>query len=84
VTSFARAFCDRISEAGYTPMVYANTRWFVARMNLEDLSGYGKWLAQYFEAPAYPYEFAMWQYTNTGKVDGIEGDVDMNLALPAG
>jgi GH25 family lysozyme M1 (1,4-beta-N-acetylmuramidase) len=84
VTSFARAFCDRVAAAGYTPMIYANTRWFVARMNLKDLSGYGKWLAQYFEYPAYPYEFAIWQYTNTGRVKGIEGDVDMNLALPAG
>jgi GH25 family lysozyme M1 (1,4-beta-N-acetylmuramidase) len=84
VTSFARAFCDRISEAGYTPMVYANTRWFVARMDLKDLSDYGKWLAQYFEYPAYPYEFAIWQYTNTGRVDGVKGEVDMNLAFPAG
>jgi GH25 family lysozyme M1 (1,4-beta-N-acetylmuramidase) len=84
VTSFARAFCDRVSEAGYTPMIYANTRWFIARMNLKDLSDYGKWLAQYFEYPAYPYEFAMWQYTNTGRVDGVKGDVDMNLAFPAG
>jgi GH25 family lysozyme M1 (1,4-beta-N-acetylmuramidase) len=84
VTSCARAFCDRVSEAGYMPAIYANTRWFVARMNLADLSDYGKWLAQYFESPAYPYEFAIWQYTNTGRVDGIEGDVDMNLALPAG
>jgi GH25 family lysozyme M1 (1,4-beta-N-acetylmuramidase) len=84
VTSFARAFCDRISEAGYTPMIYANTRWFVARMDLKDLSDYGKWLAQYFEYPAYPYEFAIWQYTNTGRVDGVKGEVDMNLAFPAG
>jgi GH25 family lysozyme M1 (1,4-beta-N-acetylmuramidase) len=84
VTTFARAFCDRIAEAGYTPMIYANTKWFIARMNLENLSGYGKWLAQYFEYPAYPYEFAIWQYTNTGKVNGIKGDVDMNLAFPAG
>jgi GH25 family lysozyme M1 (1,4-beta-N-acetylmuramidase) len=82
VTSFARAFCDRIAEAGYTPMIYANTRWFIARMDLKELSGYGKWLAQYFEYPAYPYEFEMWQYTNTGRVDGIKGDVDMNLAFP--
>jgi GH25 family lysozyme M1 (1,4-beta-N-acetylmuramidase) len=83
ITSFARAFCDRVSAAGYTPMIYANTRWFVARMNLEDLSAYGKWLAQYFERPAFPYEFAIWQYTNTGRVKGIKGDVDMNLAFPA-
>jgi GH25 family lysozyme M1 (1,4-beta-N-acetylmuramidase) len=83
VTTFARTFCDRISNAGYTPMIYANTRWFVARMNLKDVPDYGKWLAQYFERPAYPYEFAIWQYTNTGKVDGIKGNVDMNLALPA-
>jgi GH25 family lysozyme M1 (1,4-beta-N-acetylmuramidase) len=83
VTSFAQAFCDRISGAGYTPMIYANTRWFVTRMNLGNLTNYGKWLAQYFESPAYPYEFAIWQYTNTGKVDGIKGDVDMNLALPS-
>jgi GH25 family lysozyme M1 (1,4-beta-N-acetylmuramidase) len=79
VTSCALAFCDKVAAAGYTPMIYGNVRWLVTRMDLKELDGYGKWLAQYYETPAYPYEFAMWQYTATGHVQGIEGDVDMNL-----
>jgi GH25 family lysozyme M1 (1,4-beta-N-acetylmuramidase) len=85
VTSLAKAFCDRISEAGYRPMIYANTIWFMARMNLKDLTNYPKWLAQYYESyPAYPYDFEMWQYTESGKVDGIKGNTDMNLAFRRG
>jgi GH25 family lysozyme M1 (1,4-beta-N-acetylmuramidase) len=83
VTSCVRAFCDRVAAAGYTPMIYGNVRWLVARMDLKELDGYGKWLAQYYETPAYPYGFAMWQYTATGHVQGIEGDVDMNLYFPS-
>lgn len=28
-----------------------------------------------------PYDFSVWQYTSTGKVDGIKGDVDLNVSM---
>ena len=42
---------------------------------------YDKWFAQYFKQPFFPYEFSMWQYSSTGKIDGINGGVDLNMGL---
>ncbi|MDR1571127.1 MAG: glycoside hydrolase family 25 protein [Clostridiales Family XIII bacterium] len=81
VTDVTIAFCERIKEAGYTPLVYANPNWFLSRMELDRLEPYGKWLAQYYRLPAYPYDFSMWQFSSTGSIDGIKGNVDLNLAF---
>jgi GH25 family lysozyme M1 (1,4-beta-N-acetylmuramidase) len=81
VTNIAIAFCERIREAGYTPMIYANPKWFVSRMELGKLEPYAKWLAQYYKTPSYPYAFSIWQFTSAGSVDGIKGNVDLDLAF---
>ncbi|MGI5895062.1 MAG: glycoside hydrolase family 25 protein [Candidatus Merdivicinus sp.] len=83
VTDIAIAFCDTIEEAGYHPMIYGNLKWLVSNMQPERLTEYDKWLAQYYRTPAFPYEFQMWQYTNSGTVDGISGNVDLNLCFTA-
>lgn len=80
-TDFAIAFCETIKEAGYTPMLYCNIRWFIQELELERLTEYDKWLAQYFNRPFFPYELQMWQYTSSGRVDGITGNVDLNLSF---
>ncbi len=80
-TDYAVAFCDRIAEAGYTPSIYCSISWFVDRLDIARIAPYDKWLAQYFSRPYFPYDFQIWQYTNTGKVDGIKGNVDLDLAL---
>ena len=80
-TDIAIAFCDRISDAGYTPMIYGNMRMLCGEMQPERLGKYEKWLAQYFYKPRYPYEFGIWQYTSEGHIDGIDGNVDINLAF---
>ena len=81
VTDIAIAFCERIKAAGYTPMIYANPKWFVARMDLGRLEPYAKWLAQYYKTPTYPYAFSIWQFSSSGSVDGIKGNVDLDLAF---
>ncbi|MDR1028523.1 MAG: glycoside hydrolase family 25 protein [Clostridiales Family XIII bacterium] len=81
ITDIAIAFCERVAKDGYKPMIYANPKWFVSRMELDRLEPYDKWLAQYYKKPAFPYAFSMWQFTNTGAVDGINGDVDLDLAF---
>lgn len=80
-TDFAIAFCETIKEAGYTPMLYCNIRWFVEELDLTRLSEYDKWFAQYFNRPFFPYAFQIWQYTSSGRVDGISGNVDLNLCF---
>jgi GH25 family lysozyme M1 (1,4-beta-N-acetylmuramidase) len=81
VTDVAIAFCERIAAAGYTPMIYANPKWFVSRMELGRLESYAKWLAQYYKTPAYPYAFSLWQFSSSGSIAGIKGNVDLNLAF---
>ena len=49
-------------------------------MNISDLGAYKIWLAQYSTEPTYTGRYDMWQYTSTGKVGGISGDVDLNLS----
>lgn len=80
-TDVCIAFCERIKEAGYTPMIYGNLKTFMLMVDLEQLEEYEKWFA-YYRTPLYfPYEFSIWQYTSTGSVNGIKGDVDLNISL---
>ena len=75
------AFCERIKEAGYTPMIYGNLKTFLLMLDMEQVEEYEKWFA-FYQTPLYfPYEFSVWQYTSTGSVNGIKGDVDMNVSM---
>jgi len=80
-TLIIKAFCDRIQSYGYTPMLYSNIRWYLDEMELSELTDYCKWFAQYFNKPFFPYEFQIWQYTSSGVVEGIDGNVDLNLCM---
>lgn len=81
ITDIALAFCARVEERGYKPMVYGNVSWMLARMELHRLDGIDKWFAQYRPQPYYPYDFTIWQYTHKGTIDGIEGEVDLNISF---
>lgn len=72
-------FCDAVKEAGYDTMIYANMKWMAFTLELERLTEYEKWYADYEPHPQCPYEFAMWQYTEEGSVPGVEGNVDINV-----
>lgn len=80
VTACIKTFCDIVKEAGREPMFYVSP-WF-GRMRLEELEDYPQWLALYKDHMDYKYHFDMWQYTCTGSVPGIEGQVDINLYFP--
>ncbi len=80
-TANTLAFCETIEDAGYSAMVYANTLWEAFTLDLKELSDYQIWYADYEPLPQTPYRFEYWQYTATGSVDGIKGDVDLNIQL---
>ena len=81
ITAITIAFCDKIAEAGYTPMIYGNSHWFFSKLDLEQVTKYDKWYAQYSSEPYYPYEFTVWQYSNSGIVNGTNGVIDRNLSF---
>ncbi len=80
-TACAKAFLEEIKAAGYTPMLYANTRWSILKLDLAQLSDYDFWYAYYGDEIYYPYKFSMWQYSSNGTVDGIKGKADLNISF---
>lgn len=79
LTECTLAFCRRIADGGYVPMIYFNTHQALERLEMEALADYDFWLAQYDGALDFPYQVDFWQYSCTGSVPGISGSVDMNL-----
>ncbi len=80
-TNFAAAFCKTIKDAGYYPMIYANKSWLENNLYTSQLSQYDVWMAQFASTATYKGNFNIWQYTSTGSVSGIKGNVDRNVGL---
>lgn len=80
-TDITIAFCETVEKAGYTPVVYANLRWFAGSLDVSKLEKYHKWFAYYDKEIYFPYKISMWQYSETGTVNGITGTVDMNISF---
>lgn len=78
LTAMAKAFCEEIKKGGFRAGVYSNPNWFTNYLNYNELKSlYPIWLAQYYKEAQ--YECDIWQYSSTGKVNGIAGNVDMNI-----
>lgn len=82
LTDCTKTFCDIIANAGYQPMVYFNAKHSYDRVYIRELTEYPFWLARYDTVLDYPYKVDMWQYTESGSVPGISGNVDINLFFP--
>jgi len=79
-TLVCRAFCSTIKNAGYKAGVYASRNWLNNNLISDRLEQDVIWLAEYRETPLYQGYYQMWQYSSNGKIDGIEGRVDLNLS----
>ncbi|MDE6673827.1 MAG: glycoside hydrolase family 25 protein [Acetatifactor sp.] len=74
------AFCRTVENAGGESGVYASRNWYYNRVEVSRLERYYIWLAEYRSAPLYDGYYHMWQYTSKGSIEGIEGNVDMNIS----
>ena len=81
VTECAVAFCETIRAAQREPMVYFNATQALEQLKLSDLLEYPFWLALYDTEAQIPFRVHMWQYSCTGKVPGISGNVDLNIGF---
>ncbi len=80
-TKMARIFIDRIKEAGYTPMIYSNMEMWSVLIDMAAFEDVEKWFAYYDTDLYFPYEYAIWQYSDKGRIDGINADVDLNISF---
>ena len=80
VTECAAAFCKTIADAGYQPAIYCNGMLGYFSYDLSKLSGVDVWYANYADpSPEFAYRIRMWQYSDKGKLEGVTGNVDLNL-----
>ena len=79
--AIARAFCETVEKAGLKAGVYSYENFFNRALRLQDVDDYDIWYATYtrgYTLPAYR-GFAIWQFTESGRVNGMPDEVDMNV-----
>ena len=78
VTSLAKTFCSTVEKNGYSTGIYTNLDFSSNYFTKEVLNKYPTWIAVWGKMN-YHGKYVMWQYTDSGRVDGIHGKVDMNI-----
>lgn len=76
LTNIAKGFMDTIKDAGYDAMLYSSKTYLE---NIWLPTSYPIWLAHYTKNTNYTGDYSFWQMCSNGRVDGISGDVDINI-----
>lgn len=71
-------YCEAIKAAGYYCGIYASLSFLNNQLNSSKLDGYDKWVAQWAANITYQKPYGIWQYTDSGVINGKT--FDMNLA----
>ena len=74
-SEIANAFCDVVKARGYSPCIYANYTMLTKYLKAPK---HPVWVAQYNSTCSYKGEKVLWQYTSSGSVEGISGNVDLS------
>lgn len=80
-TKIVKTFCDTVKGYGYNPIIYSTRDMLISGLNLEELDEYDVWLADEQIPTDYPYRFSIWQYSQRGNIEGVDGDVDLDLCF---
>jgi len=80
LTEIANTFCSTVQDAGYYACIYTNLNWINNYLDMKKLDCFDTWLAQWSLNPTYKGNFGMWQYSSSGKINGINGNVDMDIS----
>ncbi len=79
-TNIVKTFCEVIKNNGLKPMVYSYTYFLETKLDMNKLINYDTWIADYYGNTWYKRKYTIWQYSDKGNIDGIEGDVDLNYS----
>ena len=79
ITEIADAFCTVVEKHGYDTLIYGNPTWIYSHFNLSLLTHRKIWLAHYNHATKFPYKYVIWQYSDSGTIEGISTGVDLNI-----
>ena len=79
VSAIIKAFCDILENNGYWVGVYSYKSFLENYLDEHTKNRYAVWVAHTgVEQTTYSSQFGIWQYSHTGKTDGVSGDVDCN------
>lgn len=80
-SELCEAFCSELEKAGYYTAVYSFKNAFENNINRNITEKYDTFLSHVgVEQSDYLGNYGLWQYSWTGKIDGISGDVDLDYA----
>ena len=77
ITKSFLTFKDYLNKKGYDAMLYSSLNYLNEVWMYNDT--YNVWLAHYTDETNYKGKYIMWQMANTGKIDGINGAVDIDI-----
>jgi lipoprotein-releasing system permease protein len=78
----ANTFCNTIADAGYIPMVYCNQNVSMVYYELSRIQAFDFWYAEYKDQPTFYYNFDIWQYSDSAKLDGVpNANIDVNISF---
>lgn len=81
VSAIIDAFCSSMSKKGYYVSIYSYASFLNTKVYSNVLNKYDIWVAHFnVSAPSFSSPYGIWQYSSTGKVKGISGNVDMDYA----
>lgn len=80
LTNMVTTFGDIVEKSGFWFSVYSSLSWFNNYLDDTKIKRFDHWLAQWSPSPTYNGEFGIWQNSATGKINGIVGNVDTNIA----
>lgn len=78
VSDIIRTFCGTLEAAGYYVGLYMSKAHLMSYVSEDVRNRYSVWVAQYYYECTYPNAYGMWQYSDDGRVRGVNGAVDMD------
>ena len=82
ITEATRGFCKLMEANDYFVGIYASDiSGFKERLDYSKIQEFTKWVARYGREPEYVKSYGLYQYSSTGKIQGIKGNVDLDIAM---
>lgn len=79
LTNLVKRMMDILDQKGFIPGWYSYTNFINSYIDANTLKDYPLWVADYRDSIGYKGDYMMWQYSSSGTIDGISGNVDLNL-----
>ncbi len=80
LTEICKTFCQVLEKAGYYVCIYSYKSFLTDKLNMKELSAYDVWLSQFNNTVTYKGAYGMWQYSEKGKIKGINADALLDYA----